>query len=234
MTKNTFLLFMTFFSLQTAAQMATYNELLQAHVTQEGIVDYTNFNRKKLRLHITFLEKKTPNTTWSENKQKAFWINAYNAYTIQIILDNYPLTSILKIKKKGKNAWKTPFAEVGNQTYTLDAIEHEILRKKYKDPRIHVGVNCASISCPKLSNIAFTEENIATELEKLMKGFVNDATKNKITDKNLKISKIFTWFKEDFTEKGSIIEFLNQYSDIQISKNAKIRYANYDWNLNER
>jgi ribosomal protein L22 len=123
---------------------------------------------------------------------------------------------------------------VGNQTYTLDAIEHEILRKKYKDPRIHVGVNCASISCPKLSNIAFTEENIATELEKLMKGFVNDATKNKITDKNLKISKIFTWFKEDFTEKGSIIEFLNQYSDIQISKNAKIRYANYDWNLNER
>ena len=234
MEKITFLIFIAFLSLKRAAQTAIYNELLQEHVSQEGVVDYKNFNRKKLRLYTTSLEKTTPDANWSENKQKAFWINAYNAYTIQIILDNYPLTSILKIKKKGKNAWKTPFAEVGNQTYTLDAIEHEILRKKYKDPRIHVGVNCASISCPKLSNIAFTEENIATELEKLMKGFVNDATKNKITDKNLKISKIFTWFKEDFTEKGSIIEFLNQYSDIQISKNAKIRYANYDWNLNER
>ena len=234
MTKNTFLLFMTFFSLQTAAQMATYNELLQAHVTQEGIVDYTNFNRKKLRLHITFLEKKTPNTTWSENKQKAFWINAYNAYTIQIILDNYPLTSILKIKKAGKSVWKIPFAKVGNQTYTLDQIEHEILRKKYKDPRIHVGVNCASISCPKLLNVAFTEENVDTELENLMRGFINDTTKNKISREKVEISKIFSWFKEDFTEKGSIIEYLNQYSGSQIREGAQIHYGNYDWNLNEK
>ncbi|MDA9339487.1 DUF547 domain-containing protein [Polaribacter sp.] len=234
MTKNTFLLFMAFLSLQIAAQTGIYNELLQAHVTQEGIVDYKNFNQKKLRLHITFLEKTTPNPTWSENKQKAFWINAYNAYTIQIILDNYPLTSILKITKAGKSAWKIPFAKVGNQTYTLDQIEHEILRKKHKDPRIHVGVNCASTSCPKLSNIAFTEENIDTELEKLMKEFINDITRNKITKKSLKLSKIFSWFKEDFTEKGSIIEYLNQYSDSQISKNAQIRYATYDWNLNEK
>tara|TARA_B110000091_G_C13733025_1_gene439889 strand:+ start:592 stop:1269 length:678 start_codon:yes stop_codon:yes gene_type:complete len=225
---------MAFLSVQIAAQATVYNELLQAHVSQEGIVDYKNFNQKKLRLYLTSLEKVTPNITWSKGKQKAFWINAYNAYTIQIILENYPLKSILEIKKAGKTAWKILFAKVGNQTYTLDYIEHEILRKKYKDSRIHVGVNCASISCPKLLNVAFTEKNIDAELEKLMIAFVNDTTRNKISKNKIKISKIFTWFKEDFTEKGSILEFLNQYSDIQINKNAQIRYGDYDWNLNEK
>ncbi|MDG1111718.1 MAG: DUF547 domain-containing protein [Polaribacter sp.] len=150
------------------------------------------------------------------------------------MLDNYPLTSIRTIKKEGNTAWKIPFVKVGNQTYTLDHLEHEILRKKYKDPRIHVGVNCASISCPKLLNIAFTEENVNAELEKLMTEFVNDTARNKISNENIKISKIFSWFKEDFTEKGSIIEYLNQYSETPIDKNAQIRYKTYDWNLNEK
>jgi hypothetical protein len=235
MTKKILFLFvMAFLSAKTTAQTTIYNGLLQAHVTQDGIVDYKSFNRKKLRLYLASLEKVTPEPTWSKNRKKAFWINVYNAYTLQIILDNYPLASILKIKKAAKTAWEIPFVKVGNRRYTLDHIEHEILRKKYKDPRIHVGVNCASISCPKLLNVAFTEKNVDAQLENLMTGFVNDTNRNKISKKKINISKIFSWFKEDFTEKGSIIEYLNQYSRTPINKNAQIRYKSYDWNLNEK
>jgi len=95
-------------------------------------------------------------------------------------------------------------------------------------------VNCGAISCPKLLNFAFTEKNVDAELENLMTGFVNDSTRNKIGDQKVEISKIFSWFVEDFTEKGSIIEYLNQYLEIPIHKNAQIRYKTYDWNLNEK
>ncbi|WP_435415420.1 DUF547 domain-containing protein [Polaribacter aestuariivivens] len=216
------------------AQTSTYNDLLQKHVTENGIVDYKAFKKDEAKLdsYISYLEKTSPNDSWSENKQKAFWINAYNAYTIKIILDNYPLKSIMDIKKNGKTAWKIPFAKVGGKTYTLDHIEHEILRKELFDPRIHVGVNCASGSCPKLGNIAFTEENIDTTLEKLMKEFVNDSSRNKISTKRIQISSIFDWFKEDFTKNGSVIDYLNKYSDTEIKNSAKTSYLKYDWSLN--
>ena len=90
MLKRIFLLVIVFLSLKATAQTLIYNALLQAHVTKEGIVDYKNFNQKKLRLYLTSLEKVTPKTTWSKDKKKAFWINVYNAYTLQIVLDNYP------------------------------------------------------------------------------------------------------------------------------------------------
>jgi hypothetical protein len=219
---------------QGYAQISIFNDLLQKHVTKDGIVDYKSFknNEAKLDSYISYLEKTSPEKSWSKNKQKAFWINAYNAYTIKIILKNYPLKSIMDIKEEGKTAWKIPFAKVGNITYTLDHIEHQILRKEFSDPKIHVGVNCASGSCPKLGNNAFTEQNIETELTRLMKDFVNDVSRNKITKKKVQISSIFDWFKGDFTKKGSVIEFLNKYSDIEISPKAKISFLKYDWTLN--
>ena len=159
-------------------------------------------------------------------------MNAYNAYTIKLILENYPLKSIMDIKEQGKSAWKIPFAKVGGKTYTLDHIEHEILRKKLFDPKIHVGVNCASGSCPKLGNKAFTEQNVEAELTRLMKDFINDSSRNKLSKKKVQISSIFDWFKDDFTKNGSIIDFLNAYSETEISKKAKISFLKYDWTLN--
>lgn len=216
------------------AQTETYNDLLQKHVDNKGNVDYKSFksDASKLATYITYLEKTTPNKDWSANKTKAFWINAYNAYTLKLILENYPLKSILKIKKKGKDAWNIPFAVVGGKKYTLNTIEHEILRKDFNDPRIHVGVNCASGSCPQLGNFAFTEANIENELERLMKLFINDSTRNKITQKKIQISKIFDWFRGDFTKEGSLIDYLNRYSTTKINKKAKIRHLEYDWSLN--
>lgn len=219
---------------QGYSQTSTFNDLLQKHVTKDGIVDYKSFKNDEAKLdsYISYLEKTSPEKSWSENKQKAFWINAYNAYTIKLILGNYPLKSIMDIKIEGKTAWKIPFAKVGGKTYTLDHIEHQILRKDFSDPKIHVGVNCASGSCPKLGNTAFTEQNVGAELTRLMKDFVNDTTRNKITKKKIQISSIFDWFKGDFTKKGSVIDFLNIYSETEISPKAKISFLKYDWTLN--
>jgi hypothetical protein len=219
-------------AMQANAQTTIFNDLLEEHVTKDGVVDYKNFDGQKLKKYITYLEDTSPDISWSENKQKAFWINAYNAYTIQLILKNYPLKSITDIKEKGKIAWKIPFAKVGGTTYTLDHIEHEILRKTLFDPRIHVGVNCASGSCPKLGNVAFTEKNIEATLAQLMKDFINDASRNKVSKKRIQISSIFNWFQEDFTKNSTVIDYLNKYSETKINSNAKISYLKYDWSLN--
>lgn len=219
------------------AQTSVFNDLLKKYVTNTGIVDYERFNGQILKKHITYLENISPKSNWSDNKQKAFWINAYNAYTIYLVLHAIQIEkieSIMDIKIKGKTAWKIPFVKVGNKTYTLDYIEHEILRKKFSDPKIHFGINCASASCPKLSNKAFTEENVEMELTHLMKDFINDTSKNKISNNKVEISSIFDWFHDDFTKNGSLINFLNNYSKIKISPKAKISFLNYDWTLNRK
>jgi len=223
----------SFISVQS--QTSTFNSLLQKYVTSNGVVNYQGLKSSEAKLdqYLSYLKTTTPSSSWSKNKQKAFWMNAYNAYTIKLILDNYPIKSIMKIKQKGKSAWDIPFAEVGGKTYTLNYIEHKILRAKLFDPRIHVGVNCASGSCPKLHNKAFTETNVNYELEKLMKIFVNDKTRNKIDASNkIALSEIFNWYKVDFVKKGSLIDYLNKYSNTKIEPKARISYLTYDWNLN--
>lgn len=235
--KNFLLIFLVIFiDFQVIAQSNIFNELLQKHVSEDGLVDYVAFKKElpKLKQYLHYLEKTSLDDTWSENKQKAFYINAYNFYTISMILEYYPLKSIKEIKQNNQSVWKIPFVKIGEKTMTLDFLEHEILRKKFDDPRIHVGVNCASISCPKLSNVAFTEQNIETELERLMHEFVNDSSKNNISRDIVKISAIFDWFKTDFTKNSSLIAFLNQYSKVKINPNATIQFLEYDWNINKQ
>lgn len=214
----------------------TYNSLLQKYVDDAGNVNYADFiqEKSKLESYLTTLENTTPKLEWSLNKKKAFWINVYNAYTLKLILDNYPLKSITNINQHGKHAWKIPFVKVGGKTYTLDHVEHGILRKEFSDPRIHVGVNCASISCPKLANVAFTEDNIENLLETLMKDFINDSSRNVISEKKLELSEIFNWFKGDFIKGRKLVDYLNLYSDVEISKKAKIRFLTYNWGLNQQ
>ena len=217
------------------AQTSIFNSLLAKYVDSKGYVNYSGLKSEEAKLdkYISYLKATSPSSSWSKNKQKAFWMNAYNAYTLKIILNNYPLKSITKIKEKGKGAWDIPFAEVGGKTYTLNHIEHKILRTKLFDPRIHVGVNCASGSCPKLHNKAYTESNVNAELEKLMTYFINDPIRNKTTNsKKLALSEIFNWYKVDFTKKGSLVDYINKYAKTKIDSNAKISYLTYNWNLN--
>ena len=118
--------------------------------------------------------------------------------------------------------------------FTNTILENDIIRVRFNDPRIHVGVNCASISCPKLLNRAFTRANINIQLTMLMKNWLKDPSKNQITKDNLKLSKIFDWYKVDFTKNGTVIDFIQQYTDIEIDKNASIEYLEYNWNLNAK
>lgn len=225
--------FLTMLIAEVNAQTSDWNGELQKYVSNSGNVDYKSWKKspQKLEAYLVYLNKTSPNN-WSANKEKAFWINAYNAYTVKLILDNYPLKSITDIKENGKNAWEIPFAKVGGKTYTLNHIEHEILRKKFEDPRIHVGVNCASYSCPQLGNFAFTEKNVNSSLEKLMKQFINDSKRNKISANKAALSEIFNWFKGDFTKKGTLVTYLNKYSNTKLKANASITFLPYNWNLN--
>ena len=234
--RKIFLLFSLTFFISSFGQTSVFNTLLKEHVSTKGTVNYKTFKKEEAKLdsYLDYLNKTVPQKNWSAAKTKAFWVNAYNAYTVKIILDNYPLKSILKIKKKGKDAWNIPFAKIGGKTYTLNTIEHKILRKNFNDPKIHVGVNCASGSCPKLGNFAFTEANYESKTKDLMKQFINDPKRNKISENKLQLSKIFEWFKGDFTKKGALIDFLNKYSNTKIDSKATISFLKYDWSLNEK
>jgi hypothetical protein len=235
MTKiSTFICMLSFVAIQ--AQTSIFDSLLQKNVDKTGRVDYQSLKNNETLLdnYLAYIQNNEPTKDWSSNKKKAFWINTYNAYTIKIILNNYPLKSIRDIKIDGKTAWKIPFVKVGQKRYTLDQIEHEILRKKFNDPRIHVGINCASVSCPRLWDFAFTEDNIASSLDNLMKEFINDTTRNKISKKNVALSEIFNWFSKDFIKNGTIINYLNTYAAIKISEKASIKYLTYDWSLNKK
>ena len=234
MRKTIILFSLLFISIQSQSQTDVFNALLKTYVSTEGNIDYKGLrkNRALLDLYLKHLEKTIPGKKWSAPKAKSFWINAYNAYTIKLILDSYPLKKITDIKRKGRNAWKIPFALIGKKTYSLDYIEHKILRRWHNDPRIHVAINAASKSGPRFPNYAFTAKNINTKLELLMKEFINDSTKNKISLNKIEVSKMFEWYQEDFSIKQSLVDYINKYSNTQINDDAQVSYLEYDWNLN--
>lgn len=207
-----------------------WSDLLQRHVSEAGNVDYKSFMNDRYVIHhyITSLGENMPGEDWSKEDKLAYWINAYNAMTIDLIIRNYPVDSIKDIK----DPWKQRLWKLGVKWYNLDEIEHQILRKM-NEPRIHFGIVCASFSCPKLLNSAFTASQVDNQLTKATREFLKDSNRNVITTDHIQISKIFQWFSKDFKENGSIIDFLNQYSDIQISSKAKKSYIDYNWDLNE-
>ena len=206
-----------------------WNTLLEKHVSSTGKVDYVGFKNDivALQSYLDILANNLPNKSGSKNATLAYWINAYNAFTVKLILDNYPVKSIKDIKKP----WDQEFIMLENRAYSLGEIEHKILRKM-NEPRIHFAINCASYSCPNLLNEAYTEAKMDKQLESLAVSFINDKTKNKITKEYIEISRIFNWFSGDFKKEGSLIDFLNRYSTVKINANAKIKFKDYNWNLN--
>tara|TARA_R110000868_G_scaffold115383_5_gene308076 strand:+ start:1750 stop:2595 length:846 start_codon:yes stop_codon:yes gene_type:complete len=218
------------FTKKEAFNHSSWNNLLQNNVSQTGNVNYKTFktNKKTLLNYITSLGENMPNETWKKKDKLAFWINAYNAMTVDLILRNYPLKSIKDIK----NPWEQRYWKLADKWYNLDEIEHQILRKM-DEPRIHFAIICASYSCPKLQNEAYTSEDLEQQLTKATKEFLNDSERNSISQNNIELSKIFKWFSKDFEQNGSLINFLNLYSDIKISDKAKKSFKDYNWDLNE-
>ncbi len=209
---------------------ASWTNLLQKHVSPQGNVNYKGFikDKENLEAYLSSLSKNTPQTSWTKAGKLAYWINAYNAFTVKLIIDKYPVKSIKDIN----SPWDYRFIKLDDKIYTLNDIEHKILRKM-GEPCIHFAIVCASVSCPKLQNTAFESSKIEEQLSNATKEFLADPARNNLSSNNIKISKIFKWFSSDFKQNGSLIDFLNKYSEITISQNAKKRYKDYDWNLNE-
>ncbi|MBK7869837.1 MAG: DUF547 domain-containing protein [Saprospiraceae bacterium] len=213
-----------------------WDSLLRTHVNEQGFVNYKNFIKDSIKLnkYLELLSKNHPNEkNWNREEQMAYWINAYNAFTVKLIVDHYPTASIKDIKNGipfVNTVWDIKFIKIEDAIYDLNNIEHGILRPKFKDPRIHMVVNCASISCPKLQNYAFTANKLDEQLDEAAREFLNDPSKNIITSEKAQLSKIFDWYSMDF---DSVRDFVNKYADTKINKDTKIEYLEYNWGLNE-
>ena len=227
-----FILFATTMQAESGFEANSFwDKALKENVNDDGIVNYNGFrSNASFAKAIELYESSAPGHKWTREEKMAYWINVYNAFTVQLILDYYPVQSITEIP----NAWDKKFINIGDQVYTLNHIEHEILRPTYKDPRIHFAINCASFSCPKLHNKAFRAETLYKDLEMLTKEFVNDPKRNNLDGKNIKVSKLFEWYSEDFTKDQSVIDFVKKYADTPIESNAKLGYMKYNWDLNNR
>ena len=229
------------------------------HLTSKGYasrVDYANIksNSTPFKRYLELLTAVSENefNQWSQEEQKAFLINAYNAFTIELILSRYPdLESIKDIGSFFSNPWKKKFFNLLGKKRSLDELEHNILRKQgvYDDPFIHVALVCASIGCPALKNEAYTAEKIERQLADSMQRFLSDKERNRYDhdSKSLEVSKIFDWYEDDF-KKGhrgifSLNDLFSLYDkeltdDIDgqtriLSKTIKINYLDYNWQLND-
>jgi len=206
-----------------------WNSILQRYVSSDGKVDYSGIKGdRRFSDYLRTLSGSHPDDSWSKAEKKAYWINTYNAFTVQLITQNLPLKSI----KDLETPWDRKFISIEGNAYSLNDIENKILRPQFKDPRIHFAINCASFSCPIMQNKAFTSGNLESMLESATRDFINDPKRNNISTNKIEISNVFDWYKEDFTAKGSIVQFLNRYSRNTIAAGAAVSYMNYDWKLN--
>ena len=217
-----------------------WNELLVKHVKPSGRVDYKGFIRDSLQLneYLRLLEGHHPNgKNWSRKERLAYWLNAYNAFTVKLICDHYPVESIKDIRRGipfVNSVWDIKFIQIEGKNYDLNNIEHGIVRKEFDEPRIHFALNCASASCPDLRAEAYVAEKLESQLKGQTIAFLLDTTKNHISSEKLEVSRIFFWYKGDFKQKGKgVREFIEAYTEVSIDSGAKIDYKTYDWLLND-
>ncbi len=226
---------------------AAWTTILGRYV-RNGSVDYAALKRvgqAELREYLRALEsvERSCHDGWSRPQKLAYWINAYNAYTLRLILDHYPLTSIRSIGVLPGAAFRTEFIpseRLRGRILALNDIEHEILRKELQEARIHFAIVCASKSCPTLRGEAYRATDLENQLDDAARTFVADTSKNRFdaATRILSLSSIFKWFHEDFERGGRTIpEFVARYSD-EATANAlrkaevEVKFLDYDWSLN--
>ena len=218
----------------------SWTSLLEKYVDSKGMVDYQGFiiDKTKLETYTELLTNNSPTQDWSDQEKIAYWINAYNAFTVKLIVDNYPLESIKDLNPTitiptFRSIWTKEWFKIGKEDFSLDRIEHKILRVEFEEPRIHFAVNCASLSCPVLRAEAFTAEKLDQQLDEQTRLFLNDGFRNEIAPGMIRLSKIFNWFGGDFKKGQTLIEFVDKYTDVDIDADAQIRFLKYDWSLND-
>lgn len=227
---------------------ADFDNVLKEHVkiTETGSTfAYAKLKRKPVQF-IRYLKNASRVSekefnTFSREQQIAFLINAYNGFTIQLVMDNYPTTSIKKIKGLSPSPWKVNFIRLLGKSMNLDNIETDWLRNKYNDPRIHFATNSSTVSSPHLRNEAYVASRLDEQLDDQARTFLRNARHNKIKpeEKKLELSKLFSWYKEDFTKDQPLQKFVSKYitddKNIQAAlekEEFSVDYLDYDWDLN--
>ena len=249
------LLFITFIGSHSAFAYdhtyKSYNEILKQVVIVKGhqsLVDYAKLKSDTDKLHeitdgIEYIGKNEFDT-WSREQQMAFLINAYNAFTIKLILTKYPVKSIKAYGGLFVNSpWEKKYFTLFGKEATLNVIEHDLLRKLYKEPRLHFVLVCASMSCPPLRDEAYVANNLEQQLTDATINFMRNPKRNRFnTEENkVEISKIFKWYKKDFTKAaGSLNAYVaplmtddKELSTLIANKNTRIKFLDYDWSLND-
>ena len=239
----------------TAKLHAPWTALLQKHVRlsadqQRSAVDYAGFrqDREQLKAYLSNLAELSQETfdQWGEARQLAFLINAYNAWTVELVLRQSPgLESIRDIGGWFRSPWSLEFIPLLGASRSLDDIEHRLIRGsgRYREPRIHFAVNCASVGCPALADTAYTADALERQLDLASRRFLQDRSRNRLRDGRLQISPIFKWYREDFEQAaGSLSAFLLRYAEdlgldagqrtALANGGIKIEFTEYDWALN--
>lgn len=235
----------------TAEQHGIFTSMLQKYV-HSGKVSYRELCKDSdPEKYISFLKSTDPNSLENEKERLAFWINAYNAYTIKVICDNYPVKSINDLHSGGvilgqilnTTIWDKEIVIINNKATSLNNIEHKTIRPIFKDPRIHFALVCAAKSCPPLRSEAYEGSKLDQQLDDQARLFLSDNSSNRIdvASRKATISKIFDWYEKDFGKNETeVLIKLSQYLPDQIGKSIQsnpdkweVEYTDYDWSLNE-
>lgn len=225
---------------QNANNYSTYYKNLLSRYVLSGkrngihttLINYESWGSDPLHRKTMELVRQTNPDLFDFKEKMAFWINVYNLLTIDLIIQTGEKNSIKNQGNLFQNVWKINHWVINNKKYTLDKIEHQILRPM-GDPRIHMAINCASLSCPDLRIEPFTGKKLEMQLEEQTRLFIQNKSKGvNITKSKLQVSKIFYWFSEDFAQVGGVENFIKKhlnsnYTNLKISK-----YLYYDWSLN--
>lgn len=217
---------------------AIFADILSDHV-RNGVVDYRGLKGDEGRLdrYLDLLNRARVED-FDRNTAFAFYIDAYNACTLKLVLGGYPgIRSIKELGSFFSPFGKKPVCPVGGKVLTLDDIEHGVLRPRFRDPRVHFAINCASRGCPILASVPYRGETLDAQLDAAARGFINNPEKCRVEDGRLKLSMIFKWYAGDF--QNGVPAFIGKYAEGDLKRalsdhgrDLPVDYLDYDWTLN--
>ena len=222
---------------------SAFDGVLKRYVSKDGLVNYKELKEdKEFNRYIEYLSTADTDKLPSDKHRLAFWINAYNAFVLKGVLDEYPIKSVLDVGWLPHSFFKRKEFLTKQGKITLQEIENVKIREAFREPRIHFAINCASMSCPKLLTESYKAGKLEEQFETQATSFINEKSKNYLDKENriLYLSSIFKWYKDDFIQNGEkteayIVRYLNP-DDAEFIRNNKItiKYLDYNWGLNEQ
>lgn len=220
-----------------------FDGILKRYVSKDGLVNYKELKEdKEFNRYIEYLSTADTDKLPSNDHRLAFWINAYNAFVLKGVIDEYPIKSVLDVGWLPHSFFIRKTFKTKHGNITLRELENKKLREVFQEPRVHFAINCASMSCPKLLTETYKADKLEQQFEMQASSFINDKSKNYLDKENriLSLSSIFKWYKDDFIQNGEKIEaYIARYlnpDDAEFIRNntVAIKYLDYNWGLNEQ